>query len=216
MRATVSILFAISVLGIAPLTALAAEPTGDAAPKVPHMSREEALAYLAEDRLALDPTNLVSPIMNGKVELVEALLSAGVDVNDRSGLPQPALQLAVSACSAHTVETPTILAMIEVLLAHGAKVNPPGASELSPLMVAVQQCPPAVVRRLLRAGADLQFRTSLGISTLAMALIVKNYDAAEVLIDAGARLSPEAASKLLTGKKDDARLVALVKRARTK
>lgn len=216
MRATVSILFAIAALGVSSLTALAAEPAGDATPKVPHMSRAEALAYLAEEQLALDPTNLVSPIILGKVELVEALLSAGVDVNDRSGLPQPVLQLAASACSAHTVDTPTILVMIEVLLAHGAKVNPPGASELSPLMVAVQQCPPAVVRRLVRAGADLQFRTSLGISTLAMALIVKNYDAAEVLIDAGARLSPAAASKLLEGQKDNARLVALVKRARAK
>src|ERR1700720_4450092 len=209
MRATVSILFAIAVLGVSSLAALTAEPAGDAAPKVPHMSREEALAYLAEEQLALDPTNLVSPIMNGKVELVEALLAAGVDVNDRSGLPQPVLQLAVSSCAGDRLETPKILAMIDVLLA-------PGARGLSPLMVAVQQCPPAVVRRLLRAGADLQFRTSLGISTLAMALIVKNYDAAEVLIDAGARLSPEAASKLLTGKKDDARLVALVKRARAK
>ncbi|HEY6323271.1 MAG TPA: ankyrin repeat domain-containing protein [Thermoanaerobaculia bacterium] len=216
MRATISILFAtaVTVLGIAPL-AHAAEPAGDAAPKVPHMSREEALAYIAAEQLALDPTNLVSPIIMGKVELVEALLSAGVDVSS-SELPQPALQLAVSACSAHTVETPTILAMIEVLLAHGAKVNPPGTSELSPLMVAVQQCPPAVVRRLLRAGADLRFRTSLGISTLAMALLVKNYDTAEVLIDAGARLGPEAASKLLAGNKGDARLVALVKRARAK
>jgi uncharacterized protein len=218
MRVIVSILFATAALGAISLTAtaLAAEPVGDAAPKVPHMSREQALAYLAEENLALDPTNLVSPIMRGKVELVEALLSAGVDANDRKGLPQPVLQLAASSCSGHDVETPTILAMIEVLLAHGAQVNPPGAGELSPLMVAVQQCPPAVVRRLLRAGADIHFRTSLGISTLAMALIVKNYDAAEVLIDAGARLSPEAAGKLLTGKKDDARLVALVKRARAK
>src|SRR5205807_3403166 len=121
-----------------------------AEPAAPHMSREEALAYLAKEDLALDPTNLVSPILNGKVELVEALLSAGVDANDRKNLPQPVLQLAASACSGDRVETPKILAMIEVLLAHGAKVNPPGAGELSPLMVAVQQCPPAVVRRLVR------------------------------------------------------------------
>src|SRR5260370_30829394 len=216
MRVTVSILFATAALGAASLTVFAAEPAGDAAPKVPHMSRDAALAYVAKEDLALEPSNLVGQIIIGKGELVEALLSAGVDVNAKSELPQRALQLAASSCSGQTVDTQTILAMIEVLLAHGAKVNPPGAGELSPLMVAIQQCPAAVVRRLVRAGADLQFRTSLGISTLAMALIVKNYDAAEVLIDAGARLSPEAASKLLTGKKDDARLVALVKRARAK
>jgi len=217
MRPTVSILFAAAAFCASSLTALAAEPAGGGAPQVPHMSREEALAYLKEGNLALVPSNLVSPILNGKVELVEALLAAGVDANDKTDMPQPLLQLAASSCAGDGVENQKVLAMIEVLLAHGAKVNvPPGASELSPLMVAAQQCPPAVVRRLVRAGADLTFRTSLGISPLSMALIVGNYDAAEALIDAGARLSAAAASKLLTGKKDDARLVALVKRARAK
>jgi len=217
MRLIVSVLFAAAALCVSSLTALAAEPAGGVAPKVPHMSREEALAYIKEDNLALVPSNLVSPILNGKVELVEALLAAGVDVNDKTDMPQPVLQLAASSCAGDRVENQTVLAMIEVLLAHGAKVNvAPGTSELSPLMVAAQQCPAAVVRRLVRAGADLTFRTSLGISPLSMALIVGNYDAGEALIDAGARLSAEAASKLLAGKKDDARLVALVKRARAK
>jgi ankyrin repeat protein len=106
--------------------------------------------------------------------------------------------------------------MIEVLLAHGAKVNDPHDTELSALMVAAQHCPAPVVHRLVTAGADLKFHTSLGISPLSMAFITENYDAAEALIDAGARLSPEAAAKLLESKKDDARRAALVKRARGK
>jgi hypothetical protein len=46
-----------------------------------------------------------------------------------------------------------------------------------------------------------------------MAFIVGNLDAAEALIEGGARLSPEAAGKLLKDHKDDERRVALVKKA---
>jgi hypothetical protein len=45
-----------------------------------------------------------------------------------------------------------------------------------------------------------------------MALIVSNFDAAEALVDRGARLSPEAKAKLLDGA-TDSKLIALVNRA---
>ncbi len=220
MRTIASALLATIALFTAPPAARAAEPPAPPettpAPQIPHMSREEALAYVAEEQLSLVPSNLVSPIMNGNVELVEALLSAGVDVNDMTDMPKPVLRLAASSCAGKRLETDKILAMIEVLLAHGAKVNDPQPSELSALMAAAQSCPAPVVRRLVRAGADMKFRTSLGYTPLSMAFIVGNLDAAEALIEAGARLSPEAAAKLLEGKKDDARRVALINKARAK
>jgi hypothetical protein len=77
-------------------------------------------------------------------------------------------------------------------------------------------CAAVDIACLIRAGADLDFRTPLGLSTLSMALLIGRYDAAEALIDAGARPSPAAATKLLAGKKDDPRLAALVKRVRSK
>jgi ankyrin repeat protein len=83
-------------------------------------------------------------------------------------------------------------------------------------MVAAQHCPAPVVKRLLKAGADWKFRTPQGFTPLSMSLLLGNYDTAEVLIDAGARLSSEAAARLLEGKKDDVRLAALVKKARAK
>ena len=193
--------------------AQAAQPTADPAPKIPHMSHQEALAYVKAAQAAVEPSNLVGPIMGGDAETVEALLAAGVDANDMTDMPKPALRLAVSACASKQLEAAKILTVIEVLLAHGAKVNETTPSELSPLMVAAQQCPAAVVRRLLRAGADLKFKTSLGISPLSMAFIVGNLDAAEALIEGGARLSPEAAGKLLKDHQDDARRTALVKKA---
>jgi uncharacterized protein len=219
MRTLLLILLVVVAGLTAPSAVRAAEPpAADPAPEIeiPRMTREEALAYVARQRLALVPSNLVSPIFNGEVEMVEALLSAGVDVNDRTDMPQPVLHLATGTCAGKQLETETILALIEVLLAHGATVNESKPNELSALMIAAQQCPAPVVRRLIRAGADMNFRTSLGISPLSMAFIVGNLDAAEALIEAGARLSPETAAKLLEGKKDDARAVALVNKARGK
>lgn len=193
-------------------TARAAQPAAEPAPQIPHMSHEQALAYLQKEGLAVDPTNLVNPLLSGDAETVEALLSAGVDANATGDMPKPALRLAMSAC-ARKLETARILTVIEVLLAHGAKVNEPAPSELSPLMVAAQHCPAPVVRRLLKAGADLKFKTSVGISPLSMAFITGNLDAAEALVEGGARLSPEAAGKLLKDHQDDARRTALVKKA---
>ena len=219
MRTILLILLAVVAGLAAPAAARPAEPpAADPAPEIeiPRMTREEALAYVAQERLALVPGNLASPILNGDVEKVEALLSAGVDANDRTGMPQPVLHLATGTCAGKQLETETTLALVEVLLAHGAAVNESKPSELSALMIAAQQCPAPVVRRLIRAGADMKFRTSLGISPLSMAFIVGNLDAAEALIEAGARLSPEAAGKILEGKKDDARAVALVNKARGK
>ena len=185
-------------------------------PEIPKMTKEEALAYVKAEQLSLNPTNLVVPIMNGNAELVEALLSAGVDVNDTESLPKPAMRLAMSTCAGKKLETEQILTMMEVLFAHGAKVNVPGEKELSALMVASQWCPAPVVRRLLKADADMNFKTSLGISPLSMAFIMNNLDAAEVMIESGARLSAEAAGKLLEDKTDDARRVALIKKAQKK
>ena len=178
------------------------------------MTREEALRYLDGDRYAVDQTNLVVAIMNGNPELAEALLSAGVDVNDPE-LIHPALHLAATSCAGKRVETETILTMIEVLLAHGAKANVPGETELSALMVAAQQCEGSIVHRLVKAGADMKFRTSVGFTPLSMAFLVDNLSAAEALVGEGARLSAEAAAKLLEGK-DDPKYIALVKKARAK
>lgn len=181
---------------------------------VPKMSKEEATAYVAARRLSLTGSNLVGPIMNGDAETVEALLSAGVDVNDSSDLPKPAMRIAMQPCSAKQLTTEQMLTTIEVLLNHGANVNEPPGATLTPLIVAAQWCPAPILTRLVKAGAEIDYKTNLGHSALGMAFIMKNYDAAEALIDAGAKLSAEAAAKLVEGKPDDARLNDLVKRAR--
>jgi hypothetical protein len=193
----------------------AALPAAEPAPAVPKMTREAAEKYVAERDLALTGSNLVGPIMNGDAETVEALLSAGLDVNDTSDLPKPVMRLAMQPCAAKA-PVESILTVIEVLLAHGAKVDEPPGAVLTPLVVAAQNCPAPIVKRLLKAGAEIDYKTAQGYSALSMALLLGNYGAAEALVDAGAKLSAEAAAKLLENKKDDAKLAELVKRARSK
>ncbi len=83
-------------------------------------------------------------------------------------------------------------------------------------MVAAQWCSADIVHRLVKAGADTNFKTSLGQTPLVMAFIMENYGAAEALIEEGARLSPEGAARLLKDKEGDAKRVELLKRAQAK
>lgn len=184
--------------------------------EAPVMSRDQALAYLHENRVAIEPDNLVGAVMNGNAKLANALLSAGVDANAKGGLPQSPLQLASLSCAGGRVKSAQVVQMMDLLLDHGARVNEPGMGGLNALFVAVQNCSPDVVRRLIKGGADLNARTPQGFTPLSMALIVENYDAADVLITSGARLSAEAAKNLMDGEEKNARLAALVKRARAK
>jgi ankyrin repeat protein len=205
-----------TAVALVPPAAGAAEPEAEPQLQVPKMTREAAIEYLEARRLSLTGSNLVGPILNGDAATVEALLSAGVDVNDPSDLPKPAMRIAVQPCSMKKLSTEQMLTTIEVLLAHGAAVNEPPGATLTPLVVAAQWCPAPIIRRLVKAGAEIDYKTNLGHSALSMALLMSNYDAAEALLDAGARLSAEAAAKLLENKKDDTRLAELVKRGRSK
>jgi ankyrin repeat protein len=76
-----------------------------------------------------------------------------------------------------------------------------------------QKCKAAAVTRLLKAGADVEQRSPQGLSPLAMALIVNNFDAARALADHGARLSRESMAKIFPEPPADPEQAALVKRA---
>ncbi|MEM8600654.1 MAG: ankyrin repeat domain-containing protein [Bacteroidota bacterium] len=141
----------VSVLDEAPaatLHELAAE--GDA----------EALAVALETADDVDlPENFRSPLMfaaqGGHVEAVEVLLAAGADVNAVAGRPGPMYRPEM------TLDTPLHIAaeagreaVVDVLLAAGADLAAENAYGTSPLVAAVYGANPAVVQRLLDAGAD--------------------------------------------------------------
>jgi len=183
----------------------------------PKMNKAEAVAYLKANHLGLEPTNLVSLVLSGNVESVEALVVAGVDLKSTSEMmPRSPLELAAGSCRQGAyAKTADTLRMIDLFLGAGADPNHEGMVGLTSLIIAAQQqCPPVVIKRLLAGGAKLEKRTTQGYTALSMALVVANLDAAETLIEAGARLSPEAAKKFLNGTHDDnPRLIELVKRA---
>lgn len=182
----------------------------------PAMSPEQAHAYLDAHQLSPLRGNLANPLIGGDVETVEALLAAGVDPNEKDEMPQTTLELAAMSCSGGRVQPAATVAMMDALFAAGARPNDPGMGGMTALISAAQKCPGVVLKRLIAGGAKIEARSPQGYTALSMALLLSNYDAAAALVDAGARLSPNGARKLLKGHESDKRRVALVKRATKK
>jgi ankyrin repeat protein len=174
-----------------------------------------AAAELERQNVAASPANLRWAAMRGDAALVQLLLDAGVDPNLKfQDLPQSILSLAsVTSCTRRADPTGRD-AVIAALLAGGADPNAVDIGEVPLFVYVAQQCPASVVEAFIAAGARLDARSPQGFTPLSMALVVRNLDAAETLIDHGARLSPQVVKKLFPETPADARLAALVERAR--
>jgi uncharacterized protein len=178
----------------------------------PRMTREQAEQVMQDDGTAVMQENLPVNLFNAKATIVEAMLVLGVDPNGKLEMtPQTTLEFALQACMDKSIAEADVLATIAVLLREGARPNDPGM--MGALILAAQQCTPAVVKQLVAGGADLDQRTPQGFTPLSMALIVGKYDNAEALIDAGAKLSAEAAGRLREGAEGNERLLTLIERA---
>ena len=202
----VSLLLAGLLMSAAPLATFA-----QTNPLPAPMTKEEAKEHIEEESIYPIAGNLAGMIMNGRIDDVRAMLAVGVNPNENTDLPHSVIKLATMSCSGRTVPVADIVTMIQVLARGGATVNPENADG-SPMITAAQQCPAPVVKALLAVGGDKAARTTQGFTPLSMALIVKNYDAAKVLIAAGATISKEAAAKL-TGSSTDAQGKELIKQA---
>lgn len=181
----------------------------------PRMTREQADKIMEDDGTAVLQENLPVNLFNAKADIVEAMLVLGLDPNGKLEMtPQTPFEFAVQACMDKSIAEADVVATIAVLLREGARPNDTGM--MGTLILAAQQCTPAVVKQLIAGGAKLDQRTPQGFTPLSMALIVGRYDNAEALIDAGAKLSAEAAGKLREGAEGNDRLLALIERASAK
>lgn len=181
----------------------------------PRMTREQAEKIMEDDGTAVLQDNLPVNLFNAKTDIVEAMIVLGLDPNGKLAMtPQTTLEFALQACMDKSIAEADVLATIAVLLREGARPNDTGM--MGTLILAAQQCTPAVVKQLIAGGAKLDQRTPQGFTPLSMALVVGKYDNAEALIDAGARLSAEAAGKLREGAEGNQRLLALIQRASAK
>lgn len=179
------------------------------------MTRAQAEQVMEDDGTDVMQENLPVNLFNAKAQIVEAMIVLGVDPNGKLEMtPQTTLEFALQACMDKSIAEADVQATIAVLLREGARPNDSGM--MGTLILAAQQCTPAVVRQLIAGGAKLDQRTPQGFTPLSMALVVGRYDNADVLVDAGAKLSAEAAGRLREGAEGNERLLALIRRASAK
>jgi Ankyrin repeats (3 copies)/HEAT repeats len=147
-------------------------------------------------------------------EKVQALLAGGANPNAGNPADAPLVR-AMEACSHDGGENDAHVATIKALLAGGADVKRTDDNKNTPLMSAAQYCGAKVVKLLLDAGADPSPRNGSGITPLGMAMIMSRFDAAEVLVEGGARLN-ETEAQMVSGSATDDRAKAILKKATAK
>jgi hypothetical protein len=178
--------------------------------------QQHAIAALKAKKLGVSADQLRRSSLEGNAQDVQNLIDAGVNVNSGSTLGDSALYFAVfSGCGAKQGETEGLVNTVNVLVGAGADVKRKDDNGNNILMSAAQMCGPKIVSRLIAAGADINVTNGSGMTPLSMALIMHHPDAAEVLVDKGARLTPSQV-QMLNASVGDARSKAIVARAAKK
>jgi ankyrin repeat protein len=123
--------------------------------------RERALSLLAADPKLVDAyaadgfTGLGLAIFFGHVEIARKLVDAGADVNRPS-------RNDIRVFPLHSAIESGKLELVDLLLKHGAKPDPPEFLGATPLHSAAARGNREMVARLLAAGADRKLRTNDG------------------------------------------------------
>jgi quinoprotein dehydrogenase-associated probable ABC transporter substrate-binding protein len=120
---------------------------------------------------------------------VKFLVSKGADVNARGS--QGYTPLTSAARQRYTD-------MIKLLLKLGANVNARDADNMTPLLEAVIRDDVPSIKVLLAHGANVQARGPQGFDPLALSIEERRYEAAQALIDAGAKVNAAVGDQGLT------------------
>ena len=122
---------------------------------------------------------LFSAISKGLADIVRKLLELPVDISKvkEEGFPgYTPLHLAVDICN---------LKIVKLLLKHNANINCQDKSEQTPLYLAVSKGYIEIVKELLNNDAEVDKR-SYGVTPFSIALITKQIDIANILLEHGA------------------------------
>lgn len=129
-----------------------------------------------------DYTALMAPIgieSEERVEIVDALIEAGAEINPASGFGRSPLMYAVERRD---------LPSLKLLISRGAKVNSKNTVGLTPLLVAVlSRSTPDILQCLIDVGADVNARSADGMTALSIAEQQRREDTIRLLREAGAR-----------------------------
>jgi hypothetical protein len=197
------------------LGATLAAPAFPAQGSDPAARKAAALAQLEQRRVAASPASLRKAATDGDAALVKTLLDAGVHPKGHGPEPPPrsVLGLVVSSCrNDKTSPAPGRDAVIAALLEGGADPNFMELGRLPLLVAAAEACPRRVIEALVKAGAEIDGRSPRGLTALPVAL-TRNLDAAEALVDLGARITPGQRAALFPDSPTDPRLAAVLERA---
>lgn len=123
----------------------------------------------AEVRNAKDESALMFAAIDGQLEIAEALIEGGADVNKPGWAPL------------HYAATKGNIPMIELLLENHAYIDAESPNQSTPLMMAAMYGSTAAVKVLLEAGADPQIKNEQGLTAIDFANRVSRADAAELI-----------------------------------
>lgn len=145
------------------------------------------IAYLDKRGLSVSTDALRDAARRADADAVRALLDAGVaDLNET-----PIYQAVGVGCHTQGAETDWLVDTVRLLATAGADLARTDGNRNTVMISAAQYCGPRVIGALVDAGAKVEVRNGTGITPLALALIVGNFDAAEALVEKGARLGKE-------------------------
>jgi hypothetical protein len=151
----------------------------------------EAIALLDELGVTVSTAALRSAARDAQEEVVAALLAAGVPPD--TGLPTltdtPIYHATFLGCQAQGQETDWLVQTVDHLVRAGADLTRVDDNSNTVLVLAARDCGPRVIARLLDGGARLDARNGSGMTPLTMALVMGNFDAAEMLVARGAKLA---------------------------
>ncbi|MDR2154636.1 MAG: ankyrin repeat domain-containing protein [Burkholderiaceae bacterium] len=137
-----------------------------------------------ELRTPTDESALMVAALRGQLDIVEALIVKGAQVNKTGWTPL------------HYAATGGNVEVIGLLLKHGARLEARSPNGSTPLMMAARYGSLEAVQALLRAGADPRLRNETGMDALDYAVSGQRVDAVELLTQfrqrASARRSPPA------------------------
>ncbi|MCU0305119.1 MAG: hypothetical protein MUC56_13795 [Thermoanaerobaculales bacterium] len=195
--------------------AVAPQP-GAAARPVAGADAAAAQAWLRQHDHSFDQDGFYRAMIESDADAVERYLAAGMSAADAGTTGMPPLHSVVMFGCPWGQPTPeTTSRIVAALLAAGADPNALDEQGNAVLHRAVSSCDGGVIDQLLGAGADLHAANVTGMSPFALA-VVTNAGAAEALIAAGYRVTPEENAMVREWFTDDPAKRELLERAGVK
>lgn len=174
---------------------------------------QRALEFLRTRNIGASGDAMNRALIEAEVEVVQALIDAGVDATAAGPAGMTPLATATLVSCAQNNPLDRQLAVIDLLLAHGADVEHTDSQGNTVLMGAVQSCPLPIIEKLVSAGAAPDPVNAQQFTPLKMAFVSGHWDIAEYLVGKGARITATEAGQVFFEKPTDPRQAAILAKA---